>query len=164
MNRDQFMENDNSLLDGCGSVGKAARAQPPPVGRGIGRRSSPLAAAESEWWHSLICPSLRQRKSRLTVQRRFSVPAFKSLVVMAVDSMLRGADTAQAGIQRLHDQALVKAECSRVGIAPSPGLPPSPGLREQDGGQRGESPQLPFYVSKEMGIYSGERVQSLAAG
>ena len=127
-------------------------------------RPQSKAAGESEWWHSLICPSLRQRKSRLTVQRRFSVPAFKSLVVMAVDSMLRGADTAQAGIQRLHDQALVKAECSRVGIAPSPGLPPSPGLREQDGGQRGESPQLPFYVSKEMGIYSGERVQSLAAG
>jgi hypothetical protein len=30
--------------------------------------------------------------------------------------MLRRAKRAQAGIQRLHDQALVGAECSRVGI------------------------------------------------
>jgi hypothetical protein len=39
-----------------------------------------------------------------------------SLVVMAVDSMLRRANRGQAGIQRLHDQALVGAERSRVGI------------------------------------------------
>jgi hypothetical protein len=38
------------------------------------------------------------------------------LVVMAVDSMLRRANRAQAGIQRLHDQALLGAERSRVGI------------------------------------------------
>jgi hypothetical protein len=37
-------------------------------------------------------------------------------MVMAVDSMLRGANRAQVGIQRLHDQALVGAERSRVGI------------------------------------------------
>jgi len=59
----------------------------------------------------------------------------KALVVMAVDSMLRRANGAQAGIQRLHDQALVGAERSRVGIRLGlPGLskpddPPSPGLR-----------------------------------
>ena len=35
---------------------------------------------------------------------------------MAVDSMLRRAKRAQAGIQRLHGQALVGAERSRVGI------------------------------------------------
>jgi hypothetical protein len=35
---------------------------------------------------------------------------------MAVDSMLRRANRAQAGIQRLHDRALVGAERSRVGI------------------------------------------------
>ncbi len=40
---------------------------------------------------------------------------------MAVDSMLRRANRAQAGIQRLHDQALIGAERSRVGIPPSPG-------------------------------------------
>ena len=39
-----------------------------------------------------------------------------SLVMMAVGSMLRRANRAQAGIQRLHDQALVGAERSRVGI------------------------------------------------
>ena len=39
-----------------------------------------------------------------------------ALVVMAVDSMLRRANRAQAGIQRRHDQALVGAERSRVGI------------------------------------------------
>ena len=33
-----------------------------------------------------------------------------------MDSMLRRANRAQAGIQRLHDQALVGAERSRVGI------------------------------------------------
>jgi hypothetical protein len=38
------------------------------------------------------------------------------LVVMAVDSMLRRANRAQAGIQRLHDQALVGSERSRVGM------------------------------------------------
>jgi hypothetical protein len=35
---------------------------------------------------------------------------------MAVDSMLRRANRAQSGIQRLHDQALVGAEFSRVGV------------------------------------------------
>jgi hypothetical protein len=35
---------------------------------------------------------------------------------MAPDSMLRMANRAQAGIQRLHDQALVGAESSRDGI------------------------------------------------
>ena len=45
-----------------------------------------------------------------------SLPVFNSLVVMAVDSMLRRGNRAQAGIQRLHHQALVGAECSRVGI------------------------------------------------
>jgi len=35
---------------------------------------------------------------------------------MAVDCMLRRGNRAQAGIQRLHDQALVGAERSRVGI------------------------------------------------
>jgi hypothetical protein len=35
---------------------------------------------------------------------------------MALDSMLRTGNRAQAGIQRLHDQALVGAERSRVGI------------------------------------------------
>src|SRR5208282_484991 len=44
---------------------------------------------------------------------------------MAVDSMLRRANKAQAGIRRLHDQALVGAQRSRVGIPFSPGLPPS---------------------------------------
>jgi len=44
------------------------------------------------------------------------VPAFNSLVVMAVDAMLRRANGAQAGIQRLHDQALFGAERSRVGV------------------------------------------------
>jgi hypothetical protein len=52
----------------------------------------------------------------LTPQKRPSLVAFNSLVVMAVDSMLRRANRAQAGIQRLHDQALVGAERSRVGI------------------------------------------------
>jgi len=37
------------------------------------------------------------------------LPAFNALVVMAVVSMLRRANGAQAGIQRLHDQALVGA-------------------------------------------------------
>jgi hypothetical protein len=50
-------------------------------------------------------------KSKMVYERRR--PA---LVVMAVDSMLRRANRAQAGIQRLHDQALVGAERSRVGI------------------------------------------------
>jgi hypothetical protein len=36
--------------------------------------------------------------------------------MMAVGSMLRRANRAQAGIQRLYDQALVGAERSRVGI------------------------------------------------
>ncbi len=35
---------------------------------------------------------------------------------MAVDSMLRRANRAQAGIQRLHDRALVGAGFSRVGV------------------------------------------------
>jgi hypothetical protein len=39
-----------------------------------------------------------------------------SLVMMAVGSMLRRANRAQAGIQRLYDQALVGAGFSRVGI------------------------------------------------
>jgi hypothetical protein len=43
-------------------------------------------------------------------------PDFVPLVVMAVDSMLRRANRAQAGIQRLHDQALVGAERWRFGI------------------------------------------------
>ena len=47
-------------------------------------------------------------------------PALKSLVVMAVDSMLRRANRAQAGIHRLHDQALVGAEFSRVGVRLGP--------------------------------------------
>ena len=45
-----------------------------------------------------------------------TLPPLAALVVMAVDSMLRRANRAQAGIQRLHDQALVGAELSRVGI------------------------------------------------
>jgi hypothetical protein len=52
----------------------------------------------------------------LTPQKRPSLTAFNFLVVMAVESMLRRANGAQAGIQRLHDQALVGAERSRVGI------------------------------------------------
>ena len=52
----------------------------------------------------------------LTLQKRSSLVAFNSLVVMAVDSMLRRGNRVQAGIQRLHDQALVGAERSRVGI------------------------------------------------
>jgi hypothetical protein len=55
----------------------------------------------------------------LTPKKRLSFPAFYSLAVMAVDSMLRGENRAQAGIQRLHDRALVGAERSRVGIPPS---------------------------------------------
>jgi hypothetical protein len=58
----------------------------------------------------------RQRKATLTPQKRPFLPAFNSLVVMAVDSMLRRANWAQAGIQRLNDEALVGAERSRVGI------------------------------------------------
>jgi hypothetical protein len=49
-------------------------------------------------------------------KRRACLSAFTSLVVIAVDSMLRRANRAQAGIQRLHDQALLGAERSRVGI------------------------------------------------
>jgi hypothetical protein len=52
----------------------------------------------------------------LTPQEQFSLPAFNSLVVMAVGSMLRRANGTQSGIQRLHHQALVGAERSRVGI------------------------------------------------
>jgi hypothetical protein len=78
----------------------------------------------------------RQRKTRLTRQKRTSVPAFKSLVVMAVDSMLRRADRAQAGIQRLHDQALVGAERSRVGIRL--GLPALSKPDDDTGTSRGE--------------------------
>jgi hypothetical protein len=89
---------------------------------GIIRALPPLAAAESEWWHSLIRPSPRQRKTTLTAQKRPSLSAFNSLVVTAVDSMLRRANRAQAEIQGHHDQALVGAERSRVGIPPSPGL------------------------------------------
>jgi hypothetical protein len=53
---------------------------------------------------------------KLSLSQRRGGPVLKSLVVMAVDSMLRRANRAQAGIQRLHDQALVGAERSRVGI------------------------------------------------
>ena len=53
---------------------------------------------------------------KLSLSQRRGGPVWKSLVVMAVDSMLRRANGAQAGIQRLHDQALVGAERSRVGI------------------------------------------------
>ena len=53
---------------------------------------------------------------KLSLSQRRGGPVLKPLVVMAVDSMLRGANRAQAGIQRLHDQALVGAERSRVGI------------------------------------------------
>jgi len=53
---------------------------------------------------------------KLSLSHRRGGPVLKSLVVMAVDSMLRRAKMAQAGIQRLHDQALVGAEFSRVGV------------------------------------------------
>jgi len=55
-------------------------------------------------------------ENNLTHQKLPFVHAFNSLVVMALDSMLRRANRAQAGIQRLHDQALVGAARSRVGI------------------------------------------------
>ena len=76
----------------------------------------PLAAAEREQKYSLIFSSPGQRTAHLTPKKRLSFPAFYSLAVMAVDSMLRGENRAQAGIQRLHDQALVGAGRSRVGI------------------------------------------------
>jgi hypothetical protein len=44
-----------------------------------------------------------QRKTILTPPKRPSLVPFNSLVVMAVDSMLRRANGAQAGIQQLHD-------------------------------------------------------------
>jgi hypothetical protein len=53
-------------------------------------------------------------------KKRPFVAGFNPLVVMAVDSMLRRAKGAQAGIQRLHDQALVGAARSRVGIRLGP--------------------------------------------
>jgi hypothetical protein len=59
----------------------------------------------------------RSRKTTLTPETQPCLPAFNSLVVMAVDSMLRKANRAQAGIQRLHDQALVGAACPAVGFA-----------------------------------------------
>jgi hypothetical protein len=55
---------------------------------------------------------------------------------MAVDSMLRRANRAQVGIQRLHDQALVGAKCSRVGIWL--GLPISSKPDASTGTQRGK--------------------------
>ena len=57
---------------------------------------------------------------KLSLSQRRGGLVWKSLVVMAVDSMLRRANRAQAGIQRLHDQALVGAERSRVGIRLGP--------------------------------------------
>jgi hypothetical protein len=42
---------------------------------------------------------------------------FDCLAVMAVDPMLQRANGAQAGIRRLHDQALVGAACPAVGLA-----------------------------------------------
>src|ERR1039458_6815218 len=71
------------------------------------------------------------------------VAAFNSLVVMAVDSMLRRADRAQAGIQRLHDQALVGAERSRVGIRLGPPAFSKPD--DDTGTSRGE---MPFQTQK----------------
>jgi hypothetical protein len=66
-------------------------------------------------------------------------PVFNSLVVMTVDSMLRKANRAQVGIQRLHDQALVGAERSRVGIRL--GLPALSKPDDDTGTSRGESPK-----------------------
>jgi hypothetical protein len=64
----------------------------------------------------IIANMLPFRLLSCKTQKRHSLAAFNSLVVKAVDSMLRRANRAQAGIQRHHDQALVGAERSRVGI------------------------------------------------
>jgi len=86
-----------------------------PADGPLGRMAAPRGGRERAIVN-LIAPPPRQRKTTLTPQKRPSLTAFNFLVVMAVESMLRRANGAQAGIQRLHDQALVGAERSRVGI------------------------------------------------
>jgi hypothetical protein len=65
---------------------------------------------------------------------------------MAVDSMLRRANRAQAGIQRLHDQALVGAERSRVGIRL--GLPALSKPDDDTGTSRGVIPSVAILPRK----------------
>ena len=75
-----------------------------------------------------------------------------------MDSMLRRADRAQAGIQRLHDQALVGAERSRVGVRL--GLPALSKPDDDTGTSRGECLPPIFRLPKQKERVFGFAVQA----